>query len=71
MKDAAANRVGLQGSGGWDPVAAPSPSSEGERSARAYRTPRLECYGRLADRTGFGGSTVVDSGGNLGNLPGT
>jgi hypothetical protein len=33
---------------------------------KPYRTPRLERHGRLIDLTQFGGSDVVDSGGNLG-----
>lgn len=33
---------------------------------KPYRTPRLERHGRLIDLTRFGGSDVVDSGGNLG-----
>jgi hypothetical protein len=43
-----------------------------EKSARpraAYRAPRLERYGKLAEVTHFGGSQMVDSGGNLGNIP--
>ena len=33
---------------------------------KPYRAPRLERHGRLIDLTQFGGSDVVDSGGNLG-----
>jgi hypothetical protein len=33
---------------------------------KPYRAPRLERHGRLIDLTQFGGSQVVDSGGNLG-----
>lgn len=32
-----------------------------------YCAPRLECHGRLADVTRFGGSQIIDSGGGLGN----
>lgn len=47
--------------------------SEGEitvpRSRRPYHPPRLECHGRLAELTRFGGSQIIDSGGGLGNQP--
>ena len=33
---------------------------------RRYVPPRLECHGRLAEVTRFGGSEIVDSGGGLG-----
>lgn len=49
------------------------PSSDAEsRSAsptsKPYRSPRLVSYGRLTQVTQFGGSQILDSGGNLGNL---
>ena len=37
---------------------------------KPYRTPRLRCFGRLVDETQFGGSQVVDSGANLGQVGG-
>lgn len=37
------------------------------RGRKAYRSPRLVTYGRLAEITRFGGSRIVDSGGDLGN----
>lgn len=36
---------------------------------RAYRSPSLECHGRLAEMTRFGGSDIVDSGSGLGVEP--
>jgi hypothetical protein len=36
---------------------------------RQYRPPRLECHGRLAELTRFGGSQIIDSGGGLGQQP--
>lgn len=38
------------------------------RSPRPYHSPRLVRYGRLTDITRFGGSQVLDTGGNLGDL---
>ena len=38
-------------------------------SRRTYRPPVLECLGRLAEVTRFGGSDIVDSGGGLGAQP--
>lgn len=50
-----------------DPEHAPEARRPGEASRRrTYRPPRLECHGRLAEVTCFGGSQVVDSGGGLG-----
>jgi len=43
---------------------APAPAAAGSRLA--YRPPRLERHGRLAEVTCFGGSQVVDSGAGLG-----
>lgn len=50
----------------------PTPRDEGSgrRPRRPYQAPRLECHGRLADLTQFGGLEVLDSGGGLGNQPG-
>ncbi len=45
-------------------LAAPS------KPRRPYQPPRLECHGRLAELTQFGGSQILDSGGGLGNQPG-
>ena len=42
------------------------PPRERGEPRKPYRTPRLECHGRLVDLTRFGGSQVVDSGGGLG-----
>jgi hypothetical protein len=42
------------------------PPHELREPRKPYRTPRLECHGRLVDLTRFGGSQVVDSGGGLG-----
>lgn len=50
--------------------AVPGALAEPGRAKLAYRPPRLVCYGRLAEVTQFGGSQLVDSGNNLGNLPG-
>lgn len=36
---------------------------------RAYRSPRLERHGRLAEVTRFGGSQIIDSGAGLGQAP--
>lgn len=48
---------------GFGPAEA-GPSAPGPKP---YRTPRLVTYGRLAEVTRFGGSEVLDSGGDLGN----
>lgn len=54
--------------GAADPSSAPSGPAPAKRSRKPYRRPRLVSYGRLAELTQFGGSQVVDSGNNLGNL---
>lgn len=51
-----------------DRVSTPDGPAPETRSPKPYRTPRLVSYGRLAELTEFGGSQVVDSGNNLGNL---
>ena len=53
---------------GGDRRPAPAAPPAAARARRPYRTPRVIRYGRLAELTGFGGSQVVDSGNNLGNL---
>jgi hypothetical protein len=45
----------------------PQPGAAAPR--RRYRRPRLECHGRLAEVTRFGGSQIIDSGGGLGQQP--
>lgn len=45
--------------------------SPGRRPRRPYHPPRLECHGRLAELTQFGGSQILDSGGGLGNQAGS
>lgn len=42
------------------------PASKGP--VEPYEPPRLERYGRVSDLTCFGGSQIIDTGGNLGNL---
>jgi hypothetical protein len=53
---------------GEDQRPAPAAPPAAARARRPYRTPRVIRYGRLAELTEFGGSQVVDSGNNLGNL---
>jgi hypothetical protein len=45
-----------------------SPPGDVEHAAgKPYRRPSLQTYGRLAEVTRFGGSQILDSGGNLQN----
>lgn len=45
-----------------------APHPDAPPSPKPYRSPRLVSYGRLTEITRFGGSQIVDSGNNLGNL---
>lgn len=56
-----------RGSGDLASTTAVAPGAAAPR--RRYRPPRLECHGRLAELTRFGGSQIIDSGGGLGQQP--
>lgn len=54
-----------------NPRAEPAEYSDMDHGAarKPYHQPRLSSYGAVCELTQFGGSEILDSGGNIGNLP--